>query len=203
MEDEIPLILERASDEPENVPAIAVGFGVREVQDKGASELAGYPVFKGREYISLRVPGDKNTHSFRPSKEKDRERFPKAYAAFKNRTSTATTGFPIEQWPQITRGEALTLKAMSIHSVESLAEVHDGHIEKLGHSGRQWRAKAKAFLATAKDSAEAHRLAEENRKKDEQMADMQRQIADLASKLEHATSGKRSPGRPRKEAEAA
>jgi hypothetical protein len=172
MEDEIPLILERASDEPENVPAIAVGFGLRPVQDKGASELKGYPVFKEREYVSLRVPGDKNTHSFRPSNEKDRERYPKAYAAFKNRNSTVTTGFPIEQWPQITRGEALTLKAMSIHSVESLAEVHDGHIEKLGHSGRQWRTKAKAFLAQAKDTAEA-----------------QRQIRELAAQLE----GKRKP----------
>ncbi len=189
MEDEIPLILERASDEPENVPAIAVGFGLRAVQDKVASERDGYPVFKEREYVSLRVPGDKNTHSFRPSKEKDRERYPKAYAAFKNRNSTVTVGFPIEQWPQITRGEALTLKAMSIHSVESLAEVHDGHIEKLGHSGRQWRTKAKAFLAQAKDTAEAQRLADENRKKDEQMADMQRQIKDLAAQLE----GKRRP----------
>ena len=200
-EDEIPLILERASDEPENVPAIAVGFGLRAVQDKAASEVAGYPVFKEREYVSLRVPGDKNTHSFRPSKEKDRERYPKAYAAFKNRNQSVTTGLPIEHWPQITRGEALTLKAMAIHSVESLAEVHDGHIEKLGHSGRQWRAKAKAFLAQAKDSAEAQRLADENRKKDEQMVEMQRQINDLASKLLNYT--KRGPGRPRKEDEAA
>jgi hypothetical protein len=184
MEDEIPLILERASDEPENVPAIAVGFGLRAVQDKGASERDGYPVFKEREYVSLRVPGDKNTHSFRPSKEKDRERYPKAYAAFKNRNSTVTTGFPIEHWPQITRGEALTLKAMSIHSVESLAEVHDGHIEKLGHSGRQWRTKAKAFLAQAKDTAEAQRLATENERKDAEMAELRRQIADLAAKLE-------------------
>ena len=201
IDEEIPLILERAADEPEHVPAIGVGFGMRAVKDNAASKKAGYPIFTEREYISLRVPGDKNTHSLRVSNEKDRERYPRAYAAFKSRNATVTQGFPVEQWPQLTRGEALTLKAMAIHTVEALAEVHDGNIEKLGQKGRELRAKAKAFLAQAQNTAEAQRVADENRKKDEEMAELRRQIADLASKL--SNEPRRGPGRPRKEVEAA
>lgn len=184
MDEEIPLILERAADEPEYVPAIGVGFGLIAEKDEAGSKKAGYPIFVEREFISLRVPGDKNTHSLRRAKDKDRERYPKAYAAFKNRHLEISQGYPIEKWPQITRAEALSLKAMAIHTVEALAEVHDGNIEKLGHAGRELRAKAKSFMTQAKDTAEAQRLAAENEAQKAEMTELRRQIAELASKLD-------------------
>lgn len=184
MIDDIPLILEREAGAPDHIAAIAVGFGMMPIEDKTASDKAGHPVFVDKEFFSARIPGDKNTHSLRLSTPKDRERFPRAYAAFKQRDTVPIQGMPIEQWPQITRAQALTFKAMGIHVVEALAEVHDGHIDKLGQSARELRTKAKAFLAQAKDAAEAQRLAAENQRKDDEMAELRRQIADLASRLE-------------------
>lgn len=191
-DDEIPLILEREAGAPEHVAAIAVGFGMVPFEDKRASAKAGYPVFTEHEFVSLRVPGDKNTHSLRFSTDKDRKRFPRAYAAFKERATVPIQGMPIEEWPQITRAQALTLKAMHIHTVESLAEVHDGHIDKLGQNGRELRVKAKAFLEQAKDTAAAQKIAAENQQLRDELAELRQQFARFSTE-------KRGPGRPRKE----
>lgn len=196
MDDEIPLMIEREAGAPEHVAAIAVGFGMLPMQSQRESDKAGHPVFVDKEFFSARVPGDKNTHSLRISTDKDRQRFPRAYAAFKERATTPIQGMPIEQWPQITRGQALTLKAMHIHTVESLAEVHDGHIDKLGQNARELRTKAKAFLELAKNTAVEQKHAAENQQLKDQIAEMQRQIAELGAP-------KRGPGRPPKAEQAA
>lgn len=190
MTDEIPLMMEREAGAPDFIAAIAVGFGTMPVEDKKASEKAGYPVFVDREFFSARVPGDKNTHSLRIATDKDRQRFPRAYAAFKQRDTVPVQGMPIEQWPQITRAQALTLRAAGVHTVEAMAEVHDGNIDKLGANARELKAKAKAFLAQATDTAAAQKLAAENERKDLEMAELRRQIADLAAKLEQPKRGK-------------
>lgn len=201
MSDEIPLMMEREAGAPDFVAQIAVGFGLMPVEDKGESAKQGRRVFIDREFFSAKVPGDKNTHSLRLATQQDRDRFPRAYAAFQQRGLVPLQGTPLEEWPQVTRGQAMTLKAAGVHTVEAMAEVHDGHIDKLGANARELKVKAKSYVALAKDTAEAQRLADENRKKDEEMAELRRQIADLASRLD--VPEKRGPGRPRKDAEAA
>lgn len=201
MQDEIPLMMEREAGAPDFIASIAVGFGMLPVEDKSASEKAGHPVYVDREFFSARVPGDKNTHSLRIATKQDRERFPRAYAAFKDRGSVPLNGMPIEQWPIISRAQSLTLRAAGIHTVEAMAEVHDGHIDKLGSNARELKVKARAYLAQATDAAAAQKLAADNQRKDDEMTELRRQIADLASRLE--APEKRGPGRPRKDAEAA
>ena len=196
MNDEIPLMLEREAGAPEHVAAIAVGFGLLPIESKQKSAEVGHPVYEERLFFKGVVPGDKSTVSLRIAKEADFERFPRAYAAYKQRETQPMQGLPIEQWPVITRSQALTLKAMHVFTVEALAEVHDGHIDKLGQNARELRTKAKAYLAQAKDTAAAQKIAAENDALKAQLADMQRQISELAGQIEP----KRGPGRPRKEA---
>jgi len=185
MNDEIPLMLEREAGAPEYVSAIAVGFGLMPLESKRKSAEAGHPVFEDRLFFKGVIPGDKNQISIRIANQKDFDRFPRAYAAFKQRETTPIQGMPIEEWPQIARSQALTFKAMHIFTVESLAEVHDGHIDKLGQNARELRTKAKAFLAQAKDSAAAQKIAAENDALKMQLADMQRQINDLGGRVGH------------------
>jgi hypothetical protein len=180
-DDNCPMMMEREFGAPEGVPQIAVGFCMVPKEDKHKSKAAGYPVFREQEYVKMIVPGDKNSEYFQPSKDKDRQTFPNAYQAFKNRESKPIVeGMPIEQWPQVTRALSMTLRAAGIHTVEALAAVHDGHIGKLGNNSHELRAKAQAFLATAKDTAAAQALATENQKLKDQMAAMQAQINELA-----------------------
>ena len=182
-DDNCPMMMEREFGAPEGVPSVAVGFCLIPSEDKTKSSAAGYPVFREKEYVKIVVPGDKQSEYFQPSKDVDRKRYPLAYQAFKNRESSPVDeGMPIEQWPQVTRSIAMTLKAAGIHSVEALAAVHDGNIGKLGNNGSELRAKASAFLATAKDSAIATKLAADNKKLMDQISAMQAQIDALGKR---------------------
>jgi hypothetical protein len=184
-DDNCPMMMEREFGLPENVPQVAVGFCLIPTENKKKSTDTGYPVFTEREYVKIIVPGDKNSEYFQPSTDKHRKQFPNAYQAFKNRESKPVNeGLPIEHWPQLTRAMAMTLKAAGIHSVEALAAVHDGNITKIASNGHELRAKAQAFIATAKDSAAATALASENQKLKDQMAAMQEQINVLAKAAE-------------------
>jgi hypothetical protein len=180
-DDNCPMMTEREFGAPEHVPQILVGFCMVPKEDKHKSKAAGYPVFREQEYVKLIVPGDKQSEYFQPSTEKDRKTYPNAYQAFKNRESKPVVeGMPIEQWPQVTRALAMTLRAAGIHTVEALAAVHDGNIGKVASNGQELRAKAKAFLETAKNSAASQALAAENQKLQDQLAVMQEQINALA-----------------------
>jgi hypothetical protein len=180
-DDNCPMMMEREFGAPEGVPQIAVGFCMVPKEDKHKSKAAGYPVFREQEYIKIIVPGDKQSEYFQPSTDKDRKTYPNAYQAFKGREGKPVVeGFPIEQWPQVTRALSMTLRAAGIHTVEALAAVHDGNIGKIGNNAHELRAKAKAFLDTAKDAAAAQSLAAENQKLQDQITAMQAQIAALA-----------------------
>jgi len=184
MSDEIQMMMEREAGAPQNVPQLGVGFFVRPVQHAKQSKLAGHPVFVDREWFVCVIPGDRNSRIERPATDVDKKRFPQTYAAFKAAEHQApVNGFRIEEWPQISRAQAWTFKAAHIYTVEALAEVGDGHIDKLGQSGRELRSKAQAFVAMAKDTAAVQAIKAESDRKDATLADMQRQINELATQL--------------------
>jgi hypothetical protein len=181
MGDDIPLMLERKNGEPEYVNQLKVGFGLMPIEDKAESRKAGRPIFKDVEHIEILVPGDVKSRILRPASAKDRADFPRAYAAFKSQQVVAQQGTPIELWPQVTRGEALSLKAAGISTVEDLAEVHDGNLQKLGYGIREMRAKARAYVNQAKDTAAVQEMAVRNQDLEQRLADQQRQITELAA----------------------
>lgn len=196
MSEDILMRMEREDGMPEQCPMMGVGFFVRPVQNPKRSKAAGHPVFEDREWVKIVTPGDKNSWVERQATAVEKRRFPKSYAAFKAiENQSAVDGFRIEEWPQVTRAMAMTLKAAHIDTVEALAQVSDGHIDKIGFAGRELRAKAQAFIAVSKDTAAAQQYKADNDKLMSMISDQQRQIAELAAKLE-----KRGPGRPPKEA---
>lgn len=190
MNPDIPMNLEREAGAHESVPAVAVGFGMHPMEDQQKSEAAGHPVFVDVEFVQIAVPGDKNSLYLQPATKKDRERYPRAYASFKERGVRPTEGLPIEEWPQVTRGQAMTLRAMHIHTVEALAEVHDGNVGVLGQNGRELVAKAKAFVKHASESASTHKQAAENQQLRDQIELQGQQLAQLAKLLEDKTGQK-------------
>lgn len=202
MNSEIVMGMEARVTEPPGTPALGVGFYVAPRQSKRKSKAAGHPVFEDTEFIRIVVIGDKNGEVNRPASQKDKTDFPRSYMAFKEREGgkrTAVDGMPLEEWAQVTRSMALTLKAANIFTVEGLATVADGHIDKLGPNGRELRAKAQGFVAQAKDAAAAQTFKAENDRLVALLQDQQRQIAELAARLDDKP--KRGPGRPRKQPE--
>ncbi len=193
-------MMERENGAPESVPALMIEMWIGTQQSARKSKLAGRPIFEEVPWISISVPGEQNkSFPVRPVNDSDKRRFPRAYAALMDsEKKPAIEGTPIEHWAAITRSEAMSFRASNIPTIEALAEVRDEHIDKLGTSGREWRAKARAVLTGAKDAALAQQLAAEKETLMAMIAEQGRQIKELAAKLEGQEEVKRGPGRPRK-----
>lgn len=168
-----------------------VHFYMHPHPDKEATAREGRPIFTSREYVSIIVPGDKLNIVRRPASDMDKRRFATKYAAFKAGNEQIANGTPLESVPWITREQVEELKYFHIRTLENLAELADSHAQRfMGiHKLRQ---KARDAIALAKENAPALRLAEETRKKDEQIAVLQKQINDLAALVEKATAEKKA-----------
>lgn len=181
--DDFPLMMEREAGLPANVPPVAVAFGMHAMLDGDKTSQAGHEIYKDVEFVKIAIPGDGKSLYFQPATKSHRNRFPQAYAAFKQRDVKPIEGMPIENWAPISRSLALTLKSMHVHTVEALAAISDTHIEKIGVNGRELRAKAQAWLQEAKEGAAATKLAAENQSLRDQLAGMQAQIDALQLKF--------------------
>lgn len=177
--DDFPMIMEVEAGLPQNSPPVAVAFGLNPIRDKAKSEAAGHDVYVDVEFVKIAIPGDRNSLYFQPATEVHKRRFPKAYEAFRQRDSKAIEGMPIENWAPVSRALAMTLKAAHIHTVEALAEVHEGHIDRIGANGRELREKARAWLLDAKEGAAAQQLASEKKQLQDKIDAMQEQIKSL------------------------
>ena len=184
MSDDVAMMMEREAGLPESVPAVLVGFTLHAEAAADESEKQGRPVYHDREYVKIIIPGDKQTVVFQRAEDSHKKRFPRAYEQFLKREAEPIKGTPIGEWPVITRSQAAMLKAVNIPTVEALVEVADSNIGNLGPGGYELRAKAKAWLAQAKDSAAAQAIAAENERLKNQIADLQRQVNDLAARLQ-------------------
>ena len=179
--DEIPMMLERKNGEPEHINKLSVGFGLLPLQNPRTSKKAGRPMFDDVVHVQILVPGDSKSLILRPATRKDEEDYPLAFARFKSNEAIAQSGTPIEHWPQLTRGEALSLKSAGLRTVEELAEVHDGNLGKLGSNAREYRTKARAYVNNAANSAAAAEMAMRNSELERRLVSQQEQYNQLAA----------------------
>lgn len=183
LSDDFPMTMEKEAGMPDHVPPVAVAFGLYPAIDSKKTQEAGHEVYKDVEFVKIAIPGDRNSLFFQPAEETHRRRFPQAYSAFKRREQQPVEGMPIEQWAPISRSVALNLKAMHVHTVEALAAIHDGYIDKIGTGGRELREKAKVWLQEAKEGAAAQKLAAEKQALQDQLAALQAQMSALQQQI--------------------
>lgn len=160
-------------------------FRIEAVQNHAKSREAGRAVFEDVPFITIHFPGDKTKKIDRPVRMEDDNdvpsdphRFPRQWAKFKAEEEQTGDGLPIQQWPVLSKSQALEFKAMGIHTLEHLAELPDTALNWLG--ARELRTQAQAWLDKAGAHAAESRLAAENAQMREQIAAMQKQIAELA-----------------------
>ena len=115
------------------------------VKDKSASKTKGYPVFADSIYIKIQVPNQVDCVP-RPIQDRDKTRFPKSWDAYVTGKEPADSGFPLDQWPQITTGEVKVCHANYIKTVEQLANTADANVYRLGPGGVSMKKKAEKFL---------------------------------------------------------
>lgn len=160
-------------------------LSVRFYQDKFllgyASEQAGHPVYEDRDFIEINVPGDMNNVLNRVVTDNDKKDFAASFARYKSGLEPSVEGTPVESWPRLTSASAANYKAMGVKTVENVSEMSDQVCNKVSMGAMADRTAAKAFLALAKDSALAQKQALEIERQNNTIADLQRQINELAA----------------------
>lgn len=164
------------------------------IENTFKSAEQGKPYFEDRLHIRIFIAGDAKTEVVREATDLDKARFQREFDAFQRSESTeGLTGTPLKEWGAMTKSMVRNFAAYNVFTVEQLASISDGHVQNAGLGAREWRAKAQAFLAQAQENAGATALAAENQQLRDDMAAMQRQIADLASRLSTAESADAEP----------
>lgn len=158
-------------------------FYMRTVPDPEKSAEAGRPVHTSKEYVEIRIPGDKTLTVDVPVNDTHKRRFSAGYAAFKAGDKEQVVGTPLSVWPRISAPQVEDLKHMKIRTVEELAAVSDGNLEALGRGWRSLRDEAKAWLEAAAGTAPISKLQAEIAQKDERLAALALEVENLKKDL--------------------
>lgn len=149
-----------------------VEFRKEPIKQEAESERQGRPIFKDIDFIRIQFPGDKTKVVDRPVTDFDKQRFPNQWRSFEETGAVVHEGTPINEWPPLTKSQALEFKGMGIHTVEQLANIGDHLLTFFG--ARNYRDEAKTFLEKSKGA-------------DSQIAKLQAQMAELmAANAAHA-----------------
>ncbi len=155
-----------------------VRFHTHPKQSKSKTAEAGRPIFVDTEYVTIMVPGDKTSIVSRPAYDRDKQRFAKQYAAFKNNQDDVLVGTPLEQWPGIKRSQVEEMKYFNIRTVEQLADLSDTHSQQF-MGVNELKKRAQAFLAAAEDNAANEKLAAELAIRDDEITALKQAVEEL------------------------
>jgi len=162
---------------------LMVQFNYHPHLDQEASAKEGRPIYKDRVYVMIIVPGDKDSIVHRPAYEMDFKRFPKQYAAFRNKETQAVQGTPLKLVPWLTNSQIKELAYFNVHTVEQLSDVSDNLAPNF-HGLQKFKKMAKDFLKAASDAAPLTEMRTQLEERDAQIKALQQQMADLAKRLE-------------------
>ena len=147
--------------------SLVVRFLVEPIEDEEASKKAGRPIYNDVEIIEVRVPGDPDMRRDVVTDDHKR-RYPKQYIAFKKgQTQETVSGTPLAVWAPMKRSQVEEARHFGVHTVQQLAQLSDGNMQRLGpgwiamrNLARDWEKAANdgaalAQLRSALDAAEA------------------------------------------------
>lgn len=156
--------------------------------DPEESARTGMRKFRDADMVTIMVPGDKRNIITREARPDDQERFAKQWKMYKADHEEQLQGYPLKEWPLISRSMAEEFKYLGFRTVEHIANASDAVLSRYPGM-REVQSRAKTWLAAQADAAPLERLQTELKTRDEQiaaqaaqMAEMQKQIAALAKK---------------------
>ena len=162
---------------------LLVVFSSRAVQDKAASIEQGRPIYTEKDYVTIMVPGDKDSVVERPATDMDRQRFALQYAAFKQKRQQETvSGTPLRAVTFISQAQAKELEYFNVYTVEQLAGIPDNQAAKI-MGIQQLKQTATDFLAAAKDQSTLTKMREELSQRDEQISFLSKTVESLTERL--------------------
>lgn len=163
-----------------NPHGIFVQFYTDAIENKAKSEKEGRPIFEDVAFIRKMVPGDQSNVIERVAKDFDKAQHPREWEIFNSQRVQGLVGTPLEQWPQVTRGQVKEAKYFEVHTVEQLSELSDMACNKMGMGFFELRGRAKSYLEAASSTAKDTAQAAENQRLRDEMAALKAQLAEVA-----------------------
>jgi len=150
-------------------------------QDKSSQE--GRPIYDDKVYVTIIVPGQQDV-VHRLAWRADFERFPRQYAAFKNKENQDhASGTPLKVVPWLTLAQVKELEYFNCYTLEQLANMPDSVASKfMGINGL--KKLANDFVIAAKEAAPLTQMRAELDARDNALETANRQIAELGKRLE-------------------
>lgn len=168
---------------------LVVKFRADKVKNEAKTKLAGRPIFDDIELVEIRSAGDRNTvkvfpahaqHRWRANEDGEQEvetyamRWSEQYRRFKENRQQIQDGTPLSELPFLTEAKRAELKALNIHTAETLAALDGLNLKTLGMGGRELKNQAEAYIENASGSATVTKMAT-------QIAELQAQLAALTA----------------------
>lgn len=127
------------------------------VPDEAGTKDAGYKKFREAIMVQIVVPGNRRQITIREAREDDIRRFEKHYNRFKANDEVQMDGFPLAQWPLMTRAQVEELRYFHFYTVEHVANAQESVMSK--YPGlRELSRRAQAWLTTQKEAAPVEKL---------------------------------------------
>ncbi len=175
----------------ENERGVFVEFYTHPVYMKAKSDEAKRQVWEDREHIRIVIPGDKDNVVMRQATRQDKEKYPDAWKRYQEKDKETRVGTPLEEWQPISKSQVKEAKYMEIHTVEQLAAVSDGNLQKLGPGWVSLRSNAQVWVSNQRDGAAAAQVASQLEQANSLIAQLQERMAAMEAqpKPERAKPG--------------
>ena len=154
-----------------------VTFFTEAVQNESRTIDEGRPIFDDIDMIKIMYPGQRDT-TVGIAHMGYQQRFPRQWAQYKARQTQTISGTPLSSATWLSKGQVAELNSVNIHSVEQLAGMPDNVAVKFMNH-HQLKQQAQAFLDAAAGNAPLLRMQAELSKRDEQIAELQAQMATM------------------------
>lgn len=154
------------------------------VEPRRMADVEGQPRYEETEYVEILVPGDRKTSWVGLVNAEIKNRFPRAYEAFKQGREAPVDGTPLSDCAWIERSRVEELAFARVKTVEALAGLSDDQLKtSVQMGGYQLREKAIRHLEQIKSAGPNEKLAAENVELKANMAQMQAQMDDLLERM--------------------
>lgn len=155
---------------------LMVRFFTDVLPDEKATKEAGHKKFRDAVFIQIVVPGDRRQVTIREARPDDIARFREKYDRFMANHEVEVDGYPISQWPVISRSQAEELRYLGFHTVENLAHASEQALTK--YPGlRALQQRAAAFIEAQTRTAPIEKM-------QTQIDDLAQQNAALMAQLQ-------------------
>ena len=131
------------------------------------SQQAGREIYEDREFIEIMVKGQPQQIVHEKVTPEHIQRFPNAYAAFKQGKEAPVIGTPVDKLG-VGPSTIINYKAIGIRTIEDVANASDEVLGKMGAGARALQEKAKQMLAQNNPAVES--LKSENEQLKERLA---------------------------------